>query len=115
MTRRSLVACQDCDLLHQLWEISEGGTARCRRCRGVLRKRPRNGLERTLALAVAAAILFAVANSFPFLSFEMKGRVTETTLVTGVRDLYRQGMPEVAALVALTKVAAPLLHISLLV
>ena len=36
-------------------------------------RRPRNGLEHTLALALAAAVLFVVANSFPFLSFEMKG------------------------------------------
>ena len=71
-----IVACQDCDLLHHLGEVPEGGTARCRRCGGVLRRRPRNGLEHTLALALSAAILFVVANSFPFLSFEMKGRVT---------------------------------------
>jgi paraquat-inducible protein A len=109
-----LVACEDCDLLHRLGEIPEGGRATCRRCGGLLRRRPRNGLERTLALAFAAAILFAVANSFPFLSFEMKGRVTETTLMTGVVDLWRQGKQELAALVLLTIVIAPLAQIALL-
>jgi paraquat-inducible protein A len=94
--------------------VTEGATAKCRRCAGVLRRRPRNGLEHTLALALAAAVLFVVANSFPFLSFEMKGRVTETTLVTGVVDLYRQGKQELAALVLLTIVLAPLCQIALL-
>lgn len=80
----------------------------------MLRKRPRNGPERTLALAVAAAVLFVVANSFPFLSFEMKGQVTQTTLLTGVRDLYQQGKAEIAALVMLTIALAPLGQIALL-
>jgi paraquat-inducible protein A len=80
----------------------------------VLRKRTRNGLERTLALAIAAAILFIVANSFPFLSFEMKGRVTQTNVMTGILDLWRGGKPEIAALVFLTIELAPVVQLSLL-
>jgi len=79
-----------------------------------LRRRPRNGLEHTLALALAAAVLFVAANCFPFLAFEMKGRVTETTLVSGVVDLYQQGKQEIAILVLFTIVLAPLSQIALL-
>lgn len=109
-----IVACHDCDLLHELGEIPEGATARCRRCGATLRKRTRNGLERTLALALAALILFVVANSFPFLSFEMKGRVTQTNVMTGILDLWRGGKPEIAALVFLTIELAPVVQLSLL-
>jgi paraquat-inducible protein A len=109
-----LVACEDCDLLHHLGVVPEGGVARCRRCGGTLRRRPQNGLEHTLALALAAAILFIAANSFPFLSFEMRGRITETTLVSGVIDLYRQGRETIAVLVFFTIVLAPLCQIALL-
>jgi paraquat-inducible protein A len=113
-SRARPVACPDCDLLHRLGEIPEGATASCLRCGGVLRRRRRNGIERTLALALAAAVLFAVANAFPFLSFEMKGEVTTTTLLSGVLDLWDQGKPEIAALVGFTAVVAPLLQIVLL-
>lgn len=109
-----LVACQDCDLLHRLPVVPEGGVAKCRRCGGELRRRPHDALERTFALALAAAILFVVSNSFPFLSFEMRGRVTETTLLTGVIDLYDQGKEQLSALVLLTTVLAPLTQIALL-
>ena len=109
-----LTACKDCDLLHRLGPLREGLTARCRRCGGVLRQTRRNGIERTLALTLAAAVLFAVANAFPFLSFEMKGEVTQTTLLSGVFDLYEQGVPEIAALVGFTAVVAPMLQITLL-
>lgn len=111
---RTMIACHDCDLLLRLPPVSEGDTVRCRRCGGVLRQRRRNGIERTLALSFAAAVLFAVAQAFPFLAFEMQGQVTQTTLLTGVLDLYEQGLPEVAALVLTTSVLAPLLQISLL-
>ena len=55
-----------------------------------------------------------VSQSFPFLSFEMKGRITETTLMTGVLDLYRGGKGEIAALVLLTVVLAPMFQLGLL-
>ncbi len=80
----------------------------------MLRRHPSNGLERTLALALAAAVLFIVANSFPFLAFEMKGQITQTTLVSGAIDLYQQGKAELSVLVLLTIVIAPLTQIVLL-
>ena len=109
-----IVACHDCDLLQELGDVPEGGVAVCVRCGAQLRKRPRNGLEHTLALAFAAAILFVVANSFPFLAFDMKGRVTETTVVAGIVDLYQGGKAEIAALVALTIEIAPVAQLGLL-
>ena len=110
----TLLACPDCDLLQRLGDVPEGATARCSRCNGVLRRRPRNGLERALALTYAAAILFVVANSFPFLSFEMKGEETQTTLATGIIDMYNQGKWEISLLVAFTIVIAPVAQISIL-
>jgi paraquat-inducible protein A len=109
-----LLACHDCDLLQRVGELSEGDTALCLRCGAVLRQRRRNSVERTLALALAAGVLFAVANAFPFLAFDMKGQMTRTTLLSGVFELYEQGVPEIAALVGFTAVLAPLLQISLL-
>lgn len=111
----SIVACRDCDLLHALGDLPEGATAVCRRCSGILRRRRRNTIERTLALSLAAVVLFVVANAFPFLSFEMKGQTTTTTLASGVFDLYEQGRLPIAVLVGATAIAAPLLQIALLV
>ncbi|HKC49780.1 MAG TPA: paraquat-inducible protein A [Myxococcota bacterium] len=109
------MACPDCDLLQRLGDVPEGSRALCPRCGGLLRRNPRNGQERALALTLAAAVLFVVANSFPFLSFEMKGEVTETTLMTGIVDLYQQGKAELSMLVALTILLAPLTQIALLI
>ncbi len=59
-------------------------------------------------------MLYVVANTFPFLSFEMQGRVTETTLASGVMDLWQQGVPEIAVLVGFTALAAPFAQLALL-
>jgi len=101
-------------MLHRVTPRLDGVAARCRRCGAVLYRNRRNGIERTLALTLAGVILFLVANSLPFLSFDMNGRVTETTLVTGVVELYEQGRVALAALVLLTAVVAPGLQLGLL-
>ena len=114
MTALRLVACECCDLLHRIPRVPEGHTAKCRRCGDVLRRRPRNGAERTLALALASSVLFVVANSFPFLAIDMHGLTTQTALLTGVVDLWQAGKQELAALVFLTIELAPAAQIALL-
>lgn len=108
------MACPDCDLLFRLGPIPEDAAARCGRCGGLLRRRRRRTIERTLALVLGAMVLFAVANAFPFLTFDLQGQETQTTLVTGVVDLWHQDKPELAALVFLTIFLAPLFQIALL-
>jgi paraquat-inducible protein A len=110
----SLVACHECDLLQHIPRQRQGGKARCRRCDAILHRSVRNSVDRTLALALAGLVLFIVANAFPFLSFDMQGQVTQTTLATGVIDLYRQGMWELALLVLLTSMLVPMLQLLLL-
>lgn len=114
MPAGSLMACHECDLLQHIPRQRQGGRARCRRCDAVLHRSVRDSLDRTLALTFAGLILFIVANSFPFLAFKMQGQVTQTTLATGVIDLYHQGMWELALLVLLTSILVPLLQLLLL-
>ena len=115
MSAPHLVACEHCDLLLPMQPLAEGETASCGRCGSVLRSRVKNGLERALALTVAAAVLFVVANSFPFLSLDKLDLATRTTLMTGILDLWRGGKEELAALVFLTVELAPLAQILLLI
>ena len=102
------IACHECDLIHQIQPLAEGATARCSRCGAVLYRHKRNSLDRTLALTLAGLILFVVANSFPFLSMKIEAQVQESTLITGVQQLWAQGMWQVALLVFLTTILVPL-------
>jgi len=103
----SLIACHECDLIHRVDAVPEGSAARCSRCGALLYQHKPNSLERTLALTVAGLILFVVANSFPFLGFKVQAQVHETVLITGVRELYHQGMWILATVVLLTTIVLP--------
>ena len=114
MTTAEWIACHECDLVHRAPRVPPGGSAKCRRCGGVLFWEKRDSINRTLALTLAGLVLFAVANTFPFLSFHMQGRATHTTLATGVVDLYRQDMTSLAGLVLFTAILAPAVQIGTL-
>jgi paraquat-inducible protein A len=107
----SLVACHECDLLQREIALASGATARCVRCKGFLYRDHPHGLDRALAFASAAAILFVVANSFPLVGLEVNGELIETTLFGAARSLYAGGMKTLGAVVLITTVVAPLVEL----
>lgn len=114
MSAEKLISCHECDLLQRLPTPPPGGAAKCPRCGAVLHRHKRDSLNRTLALTIAGLVLFVMANTFPLLTFEMQGQVTETLLISGVVDLYAQDMWGLAALVLLTTIIVPAVQLSLM-
>jgi len=108
----SLLACPDCDLLQRLPDLEPGASARCPRCDLELWRCREDALDRTLPLALAAAVLFLVANSFPMLGLSVVGREAETTVLGGAQQLWRDGLQLVAGLVLFAAVIAPALQIA---
>ena len=107
-----MIACHDCDLINRIQPLAEGTIARCSRCGAGLYRRKRNSLERTLALTMAGMGLFVLANTFPFLSMKIGAQVQESTLFTGIKELYAQGMWEIALLVLLTTIVVPFVQLA---
>jgi len=108
---RSLVACPHCDLLQRLPDLAPGASARCPRCDDELWRRREDSLERTLALALAAAVLYVIANTVPMLGLRAVGHQAATTVAGGAQQLWRDGQQIVAGLVLFTAVVAPALQI----
>src|SRR5258707_433398 len=106
-----LIACLHCDLLQRLPELPPGGSARCPRCDKELWRHREDSLNRTLALTLAAALLYVVANSVPMLSISAVGRGASSTVIAGAMHLWREGPRTVGVLVMLTAVIAPALQI----
>jgi paraquat-inducible protein A len=109
-----LIGCHECDAVLEEPNVPNGGSAVCARCGCTLFRRQRQTVEITFALAISGAILFVVANLYPFLAFELQGQVTQTTLRSGVSALWGQGQYAVAGLVFLTTILAPAGQILLL-
>ena len=109
-----LHACHDCDLIQRETPLPPGGKARCPRCGAVLYRRNVNGLDRTLAYSMGAAVLFIIANAFPIVGLAAAGHHTSTTLFGTVKRLWDGDMASVAGLVFATTILMPALQIAAL-
>lgn len=106
-----LIACHECDLLQTEPQLAPGETARCARCGAFLARNPPDSLDRSLALTLAAAILYLIANIHPLVGLEMQGRRVEVTLFEAVQILWKGGVEPVAALVFITALLFPVLEL----
>jgi len=107
-----LVACPQCDLLQRLPDLAPGASARCPRCGEELWRRRVDSLNRTLALTIAAALLYVIANCVPMLGLKAVGHRASTTVLGGVAQLWDDEEQIVAVLVLFAAVIAPGLQIA---
>ena len=110
----SLISCPNCDLVQRLPEVEPGHIARCPRCGTALWRRRHDSLNRTLALAIAAAVLLIIANTEPMLGLTAAGQECFTTVFRGAELLWEHGEPLVAALIFFCAILAPAIQVSLL-
>jgi len=104
------IACRQCDLVQNVPSVEGRATARCARCNAVLFRTRVNTVDCTIAWTLSALILFMVAISFPFLGINSNGLERHTSLLTGIFEIYGQGMVSLAILVALTCVLVPVMQ-----
>jgi paraquat-inducible protein A len=109
-----ILICRDCDTVYRAILLQRGQVALCRRCDAVLARYFGVDVESGLALVIAAAIFFAIANLTPILSIEVAGVQTKANVWFAVRSL-QQGWISVAAFgLALTTFLIPAVQIGLL-
>ncbi len=111
MSKGELIACRICDLVHEAVPVPKAHRSVCSRCGSELRKFKPDSLDRTLALALAALILYIPANLYPIMTMEYLGRLQKDTIWTGVVALAHSGMWPIAILVFLASIAIPLIKI----
>jgi paraquat-inducible protein A len=107
-TQASLRACHDCGLVQLVPALAAGASAHCLRCDATLRRNHRNPMTGTLAFCLSALVLFVIATSAPLLQVSRGGQVHVANLFSGPIGLENDGMWELAAVVLLATVGAPL-------
>lgn len=111
-----LTACHECDLLlRDHGGADPRGITACPRCGCVLSRPDADSLERSLALACAALLLLLIANLFPIVGLNIQGQQVETTVFGAARQLWREDMPVVSALLLGTTVLTPLIELGVLI
>ena len=102
-----IVACPECDLLQHLPELAPGAKARCLRCGNTLASPASEPIDAPLALTLAAAVVFIIANTTPLMGLSAVGRQATTTIPGGALEMWRQGEIVTAVIVAFCAIIAP--------
>jgi paraquat-inducible protein A len=102
-----VAACPECDLLQTIPELTPGARARCVRCGCTLAVRVRDPIERPLALTLTALVMLVVANISPLMGLSVVGRFADTTILGGAWQMWVQGEPLTAMVVAFCATLAP--------
>lgn len=103
----TVIACHECDLIQREIMLPPGGVARCARCGAKLYRVENKSIDHTLALTLAAAVVFILANTFPIIGLQIQTTRNDTSLISAVQALWNQGMWPVAGLVFFTTFLAP--------
>ena len=113
-TTGSMIACHDCDGLFPLEAVRLGQCAKCPRCGAVLYQPKKNTVERSLALVLTGLIFYIPANVYPIFILKTMGNVRENIMLSGVTELFRQGLWDLAVLVFCASILIPLVKLTIL-
>jgi paraquat-inducible protein A len=109
-----LLVCPHCDAVHRAVSLGRYEVAACVACGRVLARNHSLSVDQVLALTIAAAVFFLLANNYPLMTIELGGMRTETT-VWGAALLMLHGWAAwPAAVLALCMFIFPLLQIAVL-
>lgn len=109
-----LVVCEHCDSVYRRHELRRDEIARCARCGAVLYRSTRLDIDELLALTVAAAIVFVIANLSPVIRIAVGGMHNEANLLQAISALTHGSSLLVGLVAAATLFVVPLLQIALL-
>ncbi len=107
-TGPQLRECFGCGQFQIVPPLEEGMRARCVRCGTTLRRVSRDPIGRSIAINIAAVVLFAIVWTAMLMKVSKAGIVHETTLLSGPAELVHQGLWPLAVAVGFTTALAPL-------
>ncbi len=107
------MACHECDLLMRKPQLSDGERAECPRCGFELYSHNTQVVRRSLALVIAALLLYIPANFLPIMQINVLGQTSEDTVWSGVISLYAAGglLKSIALVVFLCSMVIPLIKL----
>jgi paraquat-inducible protein A len=96
---------------HSCGKVSTVDLGKCPRCGTPLHLRKPNSITRTVALMIAAAILYIPANLLPIMTIVELGDVSENTIVGGMLTFWRSGAYPIAIVIFTASILIPFLKI----
>ncbi len=105
---QGLASCHICE------KVSHMSLEACPRCGSHLHLRKSDSINRTLALMIAAAVLYVPANLLPILTIRELGVAREKTIISGLVEFWEMGSYPIAIVIFTASILIPLLKIAAL-
>jgi paraquat-inducible protein A len=96
------------DVCHTCLALCPAGSGRCYRCGSHLHSRIPHSLQRTMALLIAAVVLYVPANLLPIMTTDQFGRSVDSTIIGGVVLLWNMGSYPIALVILIASVLVPI-------
>ena len=109
----TLVICEYCDAVHTRLPLQGREIAYCEQCGSELYRNPRADIDVMLALTVASAVMFIIANCYPIVELNMQGLSNQTTLWNTILFTLSSNVGAIAVLAAAAAFFLPLIQILL--
>jgi paraquat-inducible protein A len=109
----NLVICEYCDAVYTRLPLQHREIARCQQCGSQLYRKSRTDINVMLALTLASAITFVIANSFPIIELDMQGLSNQATLWDTIMFTLESNVGAIAILAASAAFFFPLIQILL--
>ena len=109
----SLVICEYCDAVYDRTPLQRREKAHCPRCGSLLYRNTRTDTGVMLALTVASAIMFVIANCYPIVEINMSGLSNQATLWDTILFTLDTNVGAIAVLAAASAFFFPLIQILL--
>ena len=115
-TDLSLVLCHCCGLLNQESVLTESDQKKsyCSRCHTILHQRKPKSLDRTVALMIAASILYIPANVLPMTITDSLLGHQQDTIMSGVIYFWQSGDYLVSSVIFMASIFIPMLKLFIL-
>jgi len=108
-----IVCCHECDELVRISNPHREGRFKCPNCGYLLLRHKEGMVEKMFAYSIAALILFAVTNYFPFLSFHVAGNTSHANFFTSIIYLFQEQEWLLGVAIMMTTLVVPLIRIIL--
>ncbi len=109
-----IVCCHECDELVKISNPHCEGRFKCPNCGHLLFRHKEGMIERMYALGIAALVLFALTNYFPFLSFHVAGNTSHANFFTSSIYLFQEEQFLLAVALMMTTMVVPFIRIMLI-
>ena len=93
---------------HTCLALNDTSINRCTRCGSAVHARIQHSIQRTVALLIAACVLYIPANVFPIMTTEQFGSSMDSTIIGGVVLLWKMESYPVALVILIASVFVPI-------